>query len=68
MESVKKLVRDPRSGAVLNTDLDGLKDYKLQKNKYKEMDQLKQKVQQIDDIKSEIIELKDMLKAIADKL
>ena len=62
-------VRDPSNpGAVINTDIRGLKAYKLQKQKNKQISELHDKVTQIDDLQQQVAEIKDILKTIAEKI
>ena len=49
---------DSNPGAVINTDNASLKAYKLQKNKHREIDQLKE----------EVSEIKGMLQLILERL
>ena len=62
-------VRDPDNpGAVINTDNRGLKAYKLQKQKNRQISELHDKVAQIDNLQQEVAEMKDILKKIAEKI
>lgn len=76
MKSTDNYIRDPQNkGAVLNIDNAALKAYKLQKNKFKEVNRLKNDLNEINniknevqDIKSEIKELKNMIHLLFDKM
>lgn len=59
----EQYVRD-YSGAVLNTDINGLAAYKKQKQKFNELNTLKQKIGEIDILKHEIGEIKNVLTEI----
>ena len=58
VKSYENLVRDEKTRAVLNTDRNGLLLYKQQRNKNRE----------IDDLKNEVQDLKNMIANIMDKL
>jgi len=62
VEEKENLIRDTRSQAILNTDLEGLKAYRTQKRKFNEIEKIKCDV---DDIKCDIQEIKDMIRAIS---
>lgn len=62
VEDRDTLIRDTRSQAILNTDLEGLKAYRTQKRKFNEIEKIKCDV---DDIKCDIQEIKDMIRAIS---
>jgi len=62
-------IRDPHNkGAVLNTDNTALKAYKLQKNKFREVNRLKSNLTEIDNIKNEVKEIKQMLSLLLEKI
>lgn len=59
MNNNDSFIRDKiNPGAILNTDVSGLKAYKLQKQKNKEVDQLK----------NEVKEIKSMLHLVLERL
>ncbi|WP_292487095.1 hypothetical protein [Methanohalobium sp.] len=60
----ENLIRDENTRAILNTDKEGLRAYRAQKAKYKEMDNMKN---DIDNIKGEMSEIKSMLKSLLEK-
>lgn len=60
-EKYKNMTRDNNSNAVLNTDYRGLKQYKAQKAKYKEIDNMKE---DISELKNDIYEIKNLLKGL----
>jgi len=62
VENNETLVRDTKSNAILNTDLEGLKAYRTQKRKFNEIEKIKCDV---DEIKCDIQEIKDMIRAIS---
>jgi|TARA_E500000178_G_C16849627_1_gene674531 predicted transcriptional regulator len=62
VEEKENLIRDTRNQAILNTDLEGLKAYRIQKRKFNDIEKIKCDV---DDIKCDIQEIKNMIKAIS---
>lgn len=61
-------IRDRENkGAVLNTDNAALKAYKLQKNKFREVNRIKSDFNEIENLKSEVKEIKQMLSLIIEK-
>lgn len=66
--TVDGFVRDPNSGAVINTDNEALRAYKLKKNKFREIDEMKQKLVQFDNLRHEVKEIKDMIKELMEKV
>ena len=59
------LVRDIQNQAVLNSDLDGLKAYKLKREKQQEINSA---VDDINNMKQDINELKTLMQRILDKI
>jgi hypothetical protein len=62
---VNGIVRDTTTGALLNTDLNGLQAYKKAKKKNAEIDDLKQKVNSIE---NDVSEIKNLLLKIVEKI
>jgi hypothetical protein len=58
-------VRDMQNQAVLNSDLDGLKAYKLKREKQQEINSA---VDDINNMKQDINELKTLMQRILDKI
>ncbi len=57
MKNIDGFIRDQNNpGAVVNTDLGALAAYKLQKNKNKEIDNLKQEVNELKSVLYQILE------------
>jgi hypothetical protein len=59
------LIRDIQNQAVLNSDLDGLKAYKLKREKQKEVSAA---IDDINNMKQDINELKTLMQRILDKI
>jgi hypothetical protein len=57
MKNIDGFIRDQNNpGAVVNTDLAALTAYKLQKNKNKEIDNLRQEVNELKSVLYQILE------------
>jgi len=56
-----KYIRDPETGALLSTDHSGLRAYKLQKKKSKQITEMSD---DINSLKNELSEIKSLLKTI----
>jgi len=56
MKPVDGFVRDETNGAIVNIDNGALNSYKLQKNKYKEIDVLKEEVKELKSVLYQILE------------
>jgi hypothetical protein len=65
VKDTPNLVRDMQNQAVLNSDLDGLKAYKLKREKQKEVSAA---VDDINNMKQDINELKTLMQRILDKI
>jgi|APGre2960657404_1045060.scaffolds.fasta_scaffold82000_2 hypothetical protein len=65
VKDTPNLVRDMQNQAVLNSDLDGLKAYKLKREKQQEINSA---VDDINNIKQDINELKTLMQRILDKI
>lgn len=65
VEDKPNLVRDEKTRAVLNTDKRALDQYKAQKARNKELDNLKNDV---DSIRDDMVQLKFMMSKILEKL
>jgi len=59
------LIRDVKTQAILNSDLDGLKTYKLKREKQQ---QLNSAVDDINNMKQDINELKTLMQRILEKI
>jgi len=58
----KNLVRDERSGAILNVDNNALKSYKMVRdNRIKQLEKEERMENEIDNIKSDVSEIKNLL-------
>lgn len=55
-------------GAVLNTDVNGLQAYKLQKNKNKEIEQMKIELRQFGKLRDDVAQIKQMMSSILERL
>ena len=65
VKDTPNLVRDMQNQAVLNSDSDGLKAYKLKREKQQEINSA---VDDINNIKQDINELKTLMQRILDKI
>jgi cell fate (sporulation/competence/biofilm development) regulator YmcA (YheA/YmcA/DUF963 family) len=65
VKDTPNLVRDMQNQAVLNSDLDGLKAYKLKREKQQEINSA---VDDINNIKQDINDLKTLMQRILDKI
>jgi cell fate (sporulation/competence/biofilm development) regulator YmcA (YheA/YmcA/DUF963 family) len=65
VKDTPNLIRDMQNQAVLNSDLDGLKAYKLKREKQQEINSA---VDDINNIKQDINELKTLMQRILDKI
>jgi hypothetical protein len=65
VKDTPNLVRDMQNQAVLNSDLDGLKAYKLKREKQQEINSA---VDDINNMKQDINELKTLMQRILDKI
>jgi hypothetical protein len=65
VKDTPNLVRDMQNQAVLNSDLDGLKAYKLKREKQQEINSA---VDDINNMKQDINDLKTLMQRILDKI
>ena len=61
VKEAEELVRDISSSAILNTDMDALKAYKLRKTKDNRLEQI---AREHEEIKRDMNEIKDLLKEL----
>jgi hypothetical protein len=61
VKEAEELVRDTSSSAILNTDMDALKAYKLKKSKDNRLEQI---AREHEEIKRDMNEIKDLLKEL----
>ena len=61
VKDAEELVRDTSSSAILNTDMDALKAYKLRKTKDNRLEQI---AREHEEIKRDMNEIKDLLKEL----
>lgn len=61
VKEAEELVRDTSSSAILNTDMDALKAYKLRKTKDNKLEQI---AREHEEIKRDMNEIKDLLKEL----
>jgi len=61
----KSMLRDMKSKALINTDIDQLKAYRDKKQTMKTMHEA---IEEINNTKKEVAEIKDMLKMILDRI
>lgn len=61
VKEAEELVRDTSSSAILNTDMDALKAYKLKKSKDNKLEQI---AKEHEEIKRDMNEIKDLLKEL----
>lgn len=61
----KSMLRDMKSKALINTDIDRLKAYRDKKQTMKTMHEA---IEEINNTKKEVAEIKDMLKMILDRI
>jgi hypothetical protein len=61
VKEAEELVRDTSSSAILNTDMDALKAYKLRKTKDNRLEQI---AREHEEIKRDMNEIKDLLKEL----
>jgi len=65
VEDDKRLIRDPNSRFIVNTDVEGLKAYKEKKNERARINNIEKRV---DQLASDIKDIKDMISLIAKKV
>lgn len=65
IEDNEHLVRDTKTGAILNTDLSALDKYKMRR---KQQWELQQKLGELDAVKEEISEVKALLHQLLDRV
>lgn len=69
MKNIDGYIRSSENnGAVLNTDNTALKAYKMQKNKFKDLEMIKNDLNEINNLKNEVKDIKNMLSAILEKI
>lgn len=65
MQNTEKFIKDPKSGAVLNTDTSALELYRLKKNAAKTAQQRLNTLEgKVESISSDLSDIKTMLQAI----
>ena len=68
VEGHKDLVRDTRTGAILNTNRNAYLNYKKRlREAQKQRDEIRSATREINNLKCEMHEIKDMLKTLLDR-